>query len=156
MPREILVICHANTCRSVIAAALLERMLRERGLDGRIRVRSAGVAPYARTGALVSLDARLVLRDEGIDLSPESTSTALRTHPHWLDQADLILAMTEEQIALLRAAFPQATGKPTFTLRAFAGFEGDIADPYDRDQTAYAACRDDIKACLARTVERLL
>jgi protein-tyrosine-phosphatase len=60
--RTILLVCHANTCRSVIAAELLKRELARVGLDKRWEVLSGGIAPYARDGALVSLDARLVLR----------------------------------------------------------------------------------------------
>ena len=36
-------VCHANTCRSVMAHVLLEQMLRERAVNGAVRVRSAGV-----------------------------------------------------------------------------------------------------------------
>ena len=54
-----------------MAQALLERMLAERGVDGHIRVRSAGVSTYARDGMLASLDARIVLREDGIHLAEE-------------------------------------------------------------------------------------
>ncbi|MFZ0889765.1 MAG: hypothetical protein WA005_15055, partial [Candidatus Binataceae bacterium] len=70
-----LLICAANTARSVIAEHLMRRELSARGIESAVRVRSAGIAPYARDGALVSLDTRLVLRDEGIDLGEEATST---------------------------------------------------------------------------------
>ena len=72
--RKILIICHANTSRSVIAEALLVKMLRERAVE-HLTVRSTGgVPPYARDGALVSLDARLVLRDDGIHICPRAAS----------------------------------------------------------------------------------
>jgi len=154
-PRTILIICHANTSRSVIAQALLRRMLRERALDHRWRVESGGVAPFARTGALVSLDAILVLRDEGIDLPRESVATDLKRDRHLIREADLILAMTDEQIRMLRAGWPEAADKPIYTLKAFAGSVGDIDDPAGRDESVFAACRDEIKACLERAVARL-
>ena len=50
-PRNILIICHANTSRSIIAEALLKQMLRARALDDRVSVQSAGIAPFARDGA---------------------------------------------------------------------------------------------------------
>jgi len=56
--RKILFICHANTSRSVIAEALLKKMLTERALQDHLTVMSGGVANYARDGALVSMDAR--------------------------------------------------------------------------------------------------
>jgi protein-tyrosine-phosphatase len=153
--RTILIICHANTSRSVIAQALLRRMLRERALDDRWRVASGGIAPYARSGALVSLDAVLVLRDEGIDLPRESVATDLKRDRHLISEADLILAMTDEQIRMLRAGWPEAADKAIYTLKAFAGGGGDIDDPAGRDESVFAACRDEIKACLERAVARL-
>jgi protein-tyrosine phosphatase len=154
--RKILIICHANTSRSVIAEALLKRMVRERGLDDRVAIASGGIAPFARDGALVSLDARLVLRDEGIHLPADSVATDLKTNRHLIAEADLILAMTDEQIRMLQAGFPEAAGKAVYTLRAFAGTDGDIEDPAGRDEAFFAACCSEIKACLERAIERLV
>jgi protein-tyrosine-phosphatase len=153
--RNILIICHANTSRSVIAEALLKRMLERRSLGDAIRVESAGIAPYARDGALVSLDARFVLRDEGIHISSDHVATDLKTNPHLLDEADLVLAMTREQIRMLRSAFPAAAGKEVYTLREFAGEDGDIEDPAGQDENVFAACRDLIKDCLERSIDRI-
>ncbi|MFN8640330.1 MAG: hypothetical protein U0802_01195 [Candidatus Binatia bacterium] len=154
--RTILIICHANTSRSAIAEALLRKMLAEQGVAHRYRIESGGVAPYARDGALVSLDARLALRDEGIELPPDSVATDLKRNRHLIDQADLILAMTSEQIRMLRAGWPEAAGKEIYTLREFAGDAGDIEDPAGRDESVFAACRDEIKACLERALTRLV
>jgi protein-tyrosine-phosphatase len=153
---RVLIVCHANTSRSVIAEALLKQMLRERALHDQITVVSGGVAPYARDGALVSMDARLVLRDDGIHISPDHVATDLKANPHLIAQADLILAMTRQQIEMLRANFPQAAGKPIYTLKEFGGGSGDIEDPAGQDEHVFAACRDEIKACLTRAVARLV
>jgi protein-tyrosine-phosphatase len=152
---NILIICHANTSRSVIAEALLRRLLRERAHDDRVSVQSGGIAPYARDGALVSLDARLVLRDEGIDIPPDSVATDLKANRHLVAAADLILAMTHDQIHMLHTAFPEAAGKEVYTLKGFAGVEGDIEDPAGRDEAFFSACCGEIKACLERAIERL-
>lgn len=154
--RNVLILCHANTSRSVIAEALLRRMLEERSLGGAVRVGSAGIAAYARTGALVSLDARFVLRDEGIELPDGHAATDLKTNPHLLDAADLVLTMTEEQIEMLYASFPRAREKEVYTLREFAGEGGDIEDPAGQDESVFAARRDEIKDCLERAIDRFL
>ena len=66
-----------------MAQVLLERMLARHGVDGAIRVRSGGIANYARDGMIASLDARLALREEGIQLArtissrPTSVATAI-------------------------------------------------------------------------------
>ena len=153
--RSILLICAANTARSMMAEHLLRRELRKRGIGEFVRVFSAGIAAYARDGALVSLDTRLALRDEGIELHPESTSTDLRRHPELLREAELVIAMTQAQADELRAKFPLAGGLPIYTLRAFAGESGDIEDPYEQSDEVFAACRDEIKRLLGRVVDRL-
>jgi protein-tyrosine-phosphatase len=155
MYRNILFICHANTSRSIIAEALLKKMIAERALHDHLSVESGGIAAYARDGALVSMDARLVLRDEGIHIAPDSVSTDLKRNRHMVADADLILAMTQEQVRMIRSAFPEADGKAVFTLKEFAGGHGDIEDPAGRDEDFFAACRDEIKICLEKAMERL-
>ena len=152
----VLIVCHANTARSVMAQALLEKMLADRDAGHRIRVRSGGIANYARDGMLPSLDARLVLREDGIHLAENAlTSTDLRRHRHLIAEADLILTMTAQQKEALQG-FAEARGRPLYTLREFVGEEGDIGDPALRGEDAFRACRDAIKWCLERSIDRLL
>jgi protein-tyrosine-phosphatase len=153
--RRILVVCHANTSRSIIAEKVLQRLLAEHGLAGAVEVRSGGIAPYARDGSLVSLDARFVLREVGIDLPPEAGATDLKRQRHMLAEADVILVMTGEQRRML-ATFPEAAGKPVMTVRELAGESGDIADPAMQDEDVFRRCRDEITRCLALGLERLL
>lgn len=154
--RTVLIVCHANTARSVMAQVLLERMLAEREPGHRIRIRSGGIANYARDGMLPSLDARIVLREEGIHLGEDGpTSTDLKRHRHLLAEADLILTMTRAQKEMLDA-FDEARGRPVFTLREYAGVAGDIADPATQGEDVFRACRDEIKTCLVQALDRLL
>ncbi len=156
MVRTLLIVCHANTARSVMAQVLLERMLADRNVEHGIRIRSGGIANYARDGMLPSLDARIVLRDDGIDLDENGlTSTDLKRHRHLLAEADLILTMTAAQKEMVRA-YSEARGRPLFTLREFAGDDGDIEDPVMQGEHAFRACRDDIKRCLEQAIDRLL
>jgi protein-tyrosine-phosphatase len=139
-----------------MAQALLEKMLAARGLDGRIRVTSGGIGPHARDGMIASLDARIVLREEGIHLTEETiVSTDLKAHREQLAGADLILTMTGEQKALVRAQ-AEADGRAVFTLGEFAGDGGDIRDPVGQDEARYRATRDEIKRRLEGSLERLL
>jgi protein-tyrosine-phosphatase len=154
--KTVLIVCHANTARSIMAQALLERMLAERDALKGIRIRSGGVGNYARDGMLPSLDARLVLREDGIHLAEDAiTSTDLRRHRDLVTEADLILTMTAAQKESI-GRFPEAVGRPVFTLREFAGDEGDIGDPATQGEDVFRACRDEIKDCLTRGFDRLL
>ncbi len=154
--RSILLVCEANTARSVMAEQLLLRELSEHGLDDAVRVRSAGIAPYARDGALVSLDTRMALRDVGIHLGEEATSTDLKRHPELLEQADLVIAMTAAQARELRARFAVPQDLEVHTLRSFVAESGDIDDPFEKGEAAFAACRDEIMRLIPLVVARLL
>ncbi|HZO81546.1 MAG TPA: hypothetical protein VFB33_07595 [Candidatus Binataceae bacterium] len=154
--RSVLLVCAANTARSVIAEHLLRRELGARGVDGALVVRSAGIAPYARDGALVSLDTRMTLRTVGIDLGDEATSTDLKRHPELLAEADLVIAMTAQQARELVERFEGAANRPVFTLREFAGEAGDIEDPFEQGHEVFDACREEIMRLIPRVVDRLL
>jgi protein-tyrosine-phosphatase len=139
-----------------MAQVLLERMLARHGVDGAIRVRSGGIANYARDGMIASLDARLALREEGIQLGENDfVSTDLRRHRDLLAGADVILTMTVLQKQML-AAFDEIRDRPVFTLREFVGEAGDIDDPATQGDAVFRACRDEIKRCLEKSVPRLL
>jgi protein-tyrosine phosphatase len=153
--RRVLIVCHANTSRSIIAEAVLRRLLAERDSAGGVEVRSGGIAPFARDGSLVSLDARLVLREVGIHIPPEAGATDLKRQRHLLSAADVILVMTEEQRRML-SDFPEAGGKPVLTLRELAGEQGDIADPSMQDEDIFRRCRDEITRCLELGLARLV
>ena len=154
--RSVLLICAANTARSVMAEHLMLRELRSRGADNTITVRSAGIAPYARDGALVSLDTRMALRDIGIHLGEEAISTDLKRHPELLREANLVIAMTERQAQDLRERFEVNEALEVHTLRSFVGEAGDIDDPFEQGDMVFAQCREEIARLIPRIIDRLL
>jgi protein-tyrosine phosphatase len=152
--KGVLLVCHANTCRSVMAHVLLERMLAERGVDD-VRVSSAGVARFARDGMLASLDARLVLREVGIHLAEDAfVSTDLKRHLELLAAAAVVVTMTADQKAVVAGL--GVGERPVLTLRELAGEQGDIGDPVGQGEDVYRACRDEIARCLGKGLDRLL
>jgi protein-tyrosine-phosphatase len=154
--RSLLLICAANTARSVMAEHVMRRELRARGIDGHVRVASAGIAAYARDGALISLDTRLVLRSEGIEIGEDATSVDLKRHPELLEQAELVLAMTRTQAEELRAKFEPPAHAVVSTFKEFAGDDGDIEDPFEQGDAVFHACLDEIKRLAPRIVDRIL
>ena len=139
-----------------MAEHLMLRELHARGCQEHVRVRSAGIAPYARNGALVSLDTRMTLREVGIDIGDEATSTDLKRHPELLEEADLVIAMTEQQVRDLAERFPIDKLLPVHTLRSFAGEAGDIDDPFEQGDLVFSECRREIERLIPRVVDRLL
>jgi protein-tyrosine-phosphatase len=154
--KRVLVVCHANTARSVMAQKLIERMLAERGLGDSLHVSSAGVWKHARDGMIPSLDARLALKEVGIHLAEYGmASTALAEHPEILETADLVVTMTAEQSALVHA-LANGRGVDVVTLPELAGEHGDIADPAGQGEEAFRAARDEIMRCLALGFDRMI
>ncbi len=139
-----------------MAHHLMLRELHSRGRAPDVRVRSAGIAPYARDGALVSLDTRMTLREIGIDIGDEATSTDLKRHPELLREADLVIAMTDQQARDLADRFPLDAALTVHTLRSFAGEFGDIDDPFEQGDLVFTECRREIERLIPRVVDRLL
>ncbi len=153
---NVLLVCHANTCRSVMAHVLLEKMLDARGVNGNVRVRSGGIANHARDGMIPSLDARIVLREDDIHLGEDAfASTDLRRHREIVAEAHLIVTMTAEQKQTI-GTYVEAQGRPVVTLHELAGEAGDVDDPFGQGEDRYRATRDEIKRCLELGVDRML
>jgi len=153
---NVLLVCHANTCRSVMAHVMLEKMLAERGTNGHVRVSSGGIANHARDGMIPSLDARIVLREWDIHLAEDGfASTDLRRHRDIVAAADLIVTMTAEQKATI-GGYEEAAGRAILTLHELAGEGGDVADPFGQGEDRYRATRDEIKRCLDLGLDRML
>src|SRR3989442_14371349 len=85
--KTILLVCTGNICRSPLAAALLERALKERGFEA-IEVSSAGAGGGG--GAPGFEGAYLVGVGRGVDLSGHPARLLTR---EMVDAADLILPM---------------------------------------------------------------
>ncbi|MEW6271970.1 MAG: hypothetical protein AB1689_22030, partial [Thermodesulfobacteriota bacterium] len=158
--KHVLFVCHANTSRSVMAEHLLIRLLSDHAVPpDAVLVTSGGIAPYARDGSLVSLDTRLVLRDVDIHLEPDAVARDLkRGHRHLLEQADLILTMTQQQVDMVRAQTSDtgALATPVMTLRDFAGLGGDIADPAGQDESVFVATRNRVAHALEHALPKLV
>ena len=141
---DIICVCTGNTCRSPMAAALLERALAREGL--RLNVRSAGL--IAREGEPASDQAIRAMAERGIDIAGHRA--------HTIDENDvrdaLCVCMTRNHAIALNTRFP---GARTVLFTELAGLSGDIPDPYGGDRTVYAACAEALDS-LARRVAALL
>lgn len=163
-PDTILLICSGNTCRSPMAAAILNDHLRRAGLDRAYRAESAGV--FVPAAGPASPEAVQVMAERGLDLG---NHVARQVTAELLDRTRLILTMTGAHKEAVLALAPGVADR-VFTLKGYAGdgagsgqdvgsiasrAAGDISDPIGLGLEVYREAADEIEKAVARVVERL-
>jgi protein-tyrosine-phosphatase len=118
-----------------------------------IEVYSGGIASNARDGMLISLDAKLVMKELDITLPEESVSIDLKKRPELIKKADLILTLTEKHKKEILNYVNSGHSK-VLTLREFAGDKGDIEDPSMKGFEGFRKARDEIKQCIDKGMKR--
>ena len=141
---NILFICSGNTCRSAMAAAIMDKLATERNLD--IRIESAGLFAFEGEGA--SENAVETLKKYDIDLSYHRSKAVTAD---LINQSDLILTMTA---AHKDALIPFASDK-TFTLTEYVGAAGDISDPYGGGLETYEKTAEELYELLENLADKL-
>ena len=141
---NILFVCSGNTCRSAMAAAIMDKIVQERDLN--IRIESAGV--FAYDGESASENAVEALKKYDIDLSYHRSKSVTED---LINQCDLILTMTA---AHKQALAPFALDK-VFTLCEYVGAAGDISDPYGGGLETYEKTAEELYELLKRLADKL-
>ncbi|TKC85870.1 low molecular weight phosphotyrosine protein phosphatase [Trinickia terrae] len=125
MFKNILVVCHANICRSPAA----ELLFRARRPHGQIRFHSAGLK--ACDGASIDSTMQRLLAHQGIDSSDHRSR---RLSPQLIRDADLILVSERKQITAVESLAPTSRGK----VHLLGKWEdSDVADPYGDSEDIY-------------------
>jgi len=149
--KHILVVCSVNTARSPMTVGFLkEKFLRNRN---DIKISSGGIASNARDGMLISIDAILAMKEVGIELPKDSLSINLKKHPHFIENADLILTLTEKHKEDLNR-FIGNDHKTILSLKEFAGEHGDIQDPSMKGIEGFRKARDEIYRVLVKAMKK--
>ena len=92
--KSVLIVCSVNTARSPMAEGFLKNYFSNHNLN--IEVYSGGISSNARDGMLISLDAKLAMKELDIVLPEDSLSIDLKKHPQFIYKADLILTLTKK------------------------------------------------------------
>ena len=146
---KILVVCTGNTCRSPMAEGILRDLGNKNNLD--IRVKSAGI--MALDGDGVSKNSVITLKDLGIDIEGHKASLLRKD---LVDEADIILTMTNSHKEKLIRKFPNARNK-LFLYNEYAyGKYTDISDPFGGNINTYQSTRDEIYKASEAIIERLV
>lgn len=147
--KQILFVCSENTCRSPMAAAMVERLIaRVKGLR-HIDIGSAGVLAVA--GSPASANAVEAMRQMRLDLSKHR---ARQVSQELIEPVDLILAMTTDHRSGLTRSFPTVADR-VLTLGEFAGDGGDVRDPHGQGLAVYQQCAARLRELVGGAVARL-
>ncbi len=141
---NILFICTGNTCRSPMAAGIMNKIAADNDLD--VHCTSAGI--YAENGASASDEAIGAAARIGVDISEHRARTVTS---EILAENDLILTMTESHKMMLALS----TDRAVYTLGEYAGAGVDISDPYGGDSEEYEEVCDQIYDIMLDVAERI-
>lgn len=141
---NILFVCTGNTCRSPMAAALMNKIAIDEDLD--IRIESAGL--FAEEGAPASNEAIIAMKKYDVDLLSHH---AQQINSELIEKSDLILTMTEGQKML----FTDTAKDKTYTLCEYAGVKGDIEDPFGGDVEEYEEVAEQIYFALRAIADKM-
>jgi protein-tyrosine-phosphatase len=134
-----------------MAEGFLKNFFLNQGID--VIVKSGGISSNARDGMLISMDARLAMKEIGIVLSQNDLSTDIKKHPEFIMEADLILTLTNQHKKEIHK-FICMNNKQVFTIKEFAGGEGDIEDPSMKELEGVRGTRNEIVESLMRGLNK--
>ncbi|SIS47903.1 low molecular weight protein-tyrosine-phosphatase [Neptunomonas antarctica] len=123
---KILVVCLENICRSPVVEGVLNQEISRQGLEGLVRVDSAG----ARVSMLRSrpdVRAVKVVSRHGVDISGGRARQI--SGSDFIDY-DLIFAVDKQVLDMLLTVCPATCQSKVTLLMGFVGGSGDIPDPY--------------------------
>ena len=138
--RSVLFVCTGNICRSPTADGVFRHLVREAGLEARIRVDSAGTHDY-HVGEPPDERAQHHARRRGYDLSELRARQVARED---FEAFDVVLAMDRGHLRILQRLSPP---EHRHKLRLFMEFASarhrdEIPDPYYGGERGFEAVLD--------------
>ncbi len=138
-PRRVLFVCTGNTCRSPMAAALLNHTVGSREIVPTLTATSAGL--WASEGAPISTGAEVALREAGVAPVWFESHRARNVSADAMREADVVLGITSRHAMELMMRYPEYAAK-------IEALPIDIDDPFGGDDDTYRACLEALTRAL--------
>jgi protein-tyrosine phosphatase len=142
--RRVLFVCLGNICRSPTAEGVMRHLLRERGLEDRVEVDSAGTGAW-HIGEPPDSRSAAAARQRGIALE----GAARQVRPADFAAYDLLVAMDRSNLRDLRAIAPDEEARAKVRLLLD---DADVPDPYYGGERGF----DDVLDLVTEACERLV
>lgn len=148
---SVLFVCMGNICRSPAAEGVFRHLVKQAGLEDRIKIDSAGTIGY-HAGEPADARMRAAAARRGYDLA----SRARRVRPADLREYDYILAADAENLADLRSL--DRDGIATDRIRLLTDFHPDpaidhVPDPYYGGPAGFEQVLDIVETCCRNLLE---
>lgn len=147
-PKEIIFVCTGNTCRSPMAEGIAKKFVEDNKLDYKISSRGTKIDPKEVVANPKSIE---VMKTRNIDISNHKSNMFTKED---IDNADLILTMTDSHKKGLLELFPEAAPY-TFTITEYAtGKEGNISDPWGKEIEEYIKTAEQLDILVPQAMEQ--
>jgi protein-tyrosine phosphatase len=140
VPVRVLMVCMGNICRSPTAHGVLEKLVADAGLAGRVQVDSAGTHDY-HVGAAPDERAQHHARQRGYELGGQRARQLTRRD---FSDFDLVLVMDAQNERAARAMCPPAQAAKLRRLTEFCTRDttDEVPDPYYGGAAGFEAVLD--------------
>lgn len=141
---KLVFVCTGNTCRSPMAEVIYKNLDKESD----VKVISRGLVVLFNEP--INPKAEVVLKKHDLEIS-NHISKGLEAQD--IDEKTLILTMTEAHKTRIIDEYPNAFN--VYTIKEYAGENGDVVDPYGGTLVEYEECYVELARLVKKTVYKI-